>query len=415
VVARDRAGNTRSVSSTYTIIPSAPGISAAITGPFGQNGWHVGNASLTWFVISSVPLTEETGCGPVTVTSDTAGTSFTCRAGNVSGTVSQSVTVRRDATAPEITIATPNGGTYPQGASIAAAYVCSDGTSGVASCTGTVANGALLDTTTLGTRTIEVLARDLAGNTRSASASYTVVEPPPPPPVVAPVANGTLGQNGWYVGNVALSWSIQSSLPITATAGCGPVTVSVNTAPAGLTYTCSATNASGTTAQSITIRRDNKVPTAKATAQPAANGAGWRRVPVTVTFTGTDPHSGIASCTAPTVLASEGTAQSASGSCVDNAGHASALVTARNINIDLTLPTVDLATPAQGAVYPQGSFLTAEYSCSDALSGVAACTGTLPGGSIIDTSRVRTNATFTVTGRDAAGNVTKVTRTYSVR
>jgi hypothetical protein len=57
--------------------------------------------------------------------------------------------------------------------------------------------------------------------------------------------------------------------------------------------------------------------------------------------------------------------------------------------------------------------VTASYSCSDALSGVASNSGTVPSGSYIDAGTVGSK-TFTVTGTDKAGNTVTQTLTYNV-
>jgi hypothetical protein len=101
----------------------------------------------------------------------------------------------------------------------------------------------------------------------------------------------------------------------------------------------------------VTIKLDATPPIAFATASPAPNAAGWNNTNVTVTFTGTDALSGIASCTAPVVLSTEGTGLSASGVCIDFAGNVSAPATVSGIKIDKTAP-VTTATPAPGTLIP---------------------------------------------------------------
>lgn len=53
-------------------------------------------------------------------------------------------------------------------------YSCSDTGAGLTQCAGPVANGGVVDTTSLGTKTFTVTAKDAAGNTATASADYTV-------------------------------------------------------------------------------------------------------------------------------------------------------------------------------------------------------------------------------------------------
>jgi sugar lactone lactonase YvrE len=106
--------------------------------------------------------------------------SFTVRAedgaGNVTErTVSYHVT---DQTAPTIAIGSPqDGASYLLGSSVLASFSCADedGGSGLATCTGDVADGAALDTGTVGAKAFTVHAADTAGNTATKSHAYSVV------------------------------------------------------------------------------------------------------------------------------------------------------------------------------------------------------------------------------------------------
>lgn len=89
--------------------------------------------------------------------------------------------VKIDKTAPKIAIAAPAATTYLLHQAVAAGYTCADpladGTtpgSGVATCAGTAAGGAAIDTASVGAKTFTVSARDNAGNTSSLSVTYTV-------------------------------------------------------------------------------------------------------------------------------------------------------------------------------------------------------------------------------------------------
>jgi probable HAF family extracellular repeat protein len=233
----------------------------------------------------------------------------------------------------------------------------------------------------------------------------------PGAPTIAPQVSGPQGTNGWYTGDVSLSWAVDSSLPITAKTGCAAHTFSANTK--GTLRTCTATNSAGTNSASETIMIDMTAPTVRTSASPGANAAGWNKGAVTLTFLGSDSTSGIKACTPPVVLSAEGTGQSASGNCTNNAGLASA-VTSPVVNIDLTPPTTSVVVPANGATYAKKSSVLASYSCADALSGVASCTGTVATGLAIATGTAGTK-TFTVTARDVAGNSTKTQVTYTVQ
>jgi hypothetical protein len=83
-----------------------------------------------------------------------------------------------DVTAPTIQIASPGANAaYALDQVVIASYTCTDA-SGIASCTGTAADGAAIDTASAGARTFCVDAADGAGNTANLCVSYSVLEPP---------------------------------------------------------------------------------------------------------------------------------------------------------------------------------------------------------------------------------------------
>lgn len=95
---------------------------------------------------------------------------------------------------------------------------------------------------------------------------------------------------------------------------------------------------------------------------------------------------------------------------VDAAGNAEAPST-HVVRIDLTPPAVVIAQPVDGAVFLPHQPVAVDYACSDALSGVASCTGPLPVGAALDTSAVGPHA-FTVTAMDLAGKAATLTHHY---
>jgi hypothetical protein len=159
----------------------------------GQNGWNVsspvtetvtasdggsglaGTPSCT--VDGSAVSLAPAGSGSWTfVVSSDGSHAVACsasdNAGNEGGTED---TVKIDTAGPDIALSNPLGGaSYILGSFQAASYSCSDGTSGLASCEGPVANGAGIDTSSVGSHTFDVSAADNAGNSNKASATYTV-------------------------------------------------------------------------------------------------------------------------------------------------------------------------------------------------------------------------------------------------
>lgn len=117
------------------------------------------------------------GAGALTLGRHTVQLVVTDDAGNESAPASAQVDVLAppDTTPPMIVIATPaNGGTYALGSAVAAAFTCTDADSGIATCTGPVADGLPIDTSSIGAKSFTVHATDGAGNTASVTHTYTV-------------------------------------------------------------------------------------------------------------------------------------------------------------------------------------------------------------------------------------------------
>jgi Ca2+-binding RTX toxin-like protein len=151
-----------------------PAITPTVSGTLGSNGWYTSDVSVTWDVRDAESEASSAGCDAVTVSSDTAGTTFTCQATSEGGTASRSVVVKRDATPPTVTCADPppEFQIYQLGAWVRPAV--SDATSGVGS---PPAMGAT-NTSTPGTFTSTVTGTDRAGNRTTTSCAYRVVIPP---------------------------------------------------------------------------------------------------------------------------------------------------------------------------------------------------------------------------------------------
>jgi hypothetical protein len=108
------------------------------------------------------------------------------------------------------------------------------------------------------------------------------------------------------------------------------------------------------------------------TQAPIANLAGWNSGAVTITWSCTDDASGVASCSAPATVASEGANQTVIGTAVDYAGlRTDDPVT---LNLDLAAPTISAA--ADRVANADGWYrapVTVSFACADALSGLASC------------------------------------------
>ncbi|MDP2328812.1 MAG: PxKF domain-containing protein [Dehalococcoidia bacterium] len=148
-----------------------PDVTPEVTGTLGDNDWYVSDVQVSWTVTDAESdVTSTEGCDATTVTVDTASVTFTCTATSGGGTASGSVTLKRDATAPVVTVTgVSDGATYGVGGVPAAGCETSDGLSGVASEAVLSVSGG-----PVGTVTVECAgAEDLAGNTAATtSAAY---------------------------------------------------------------------------------------------------------------------------------------------------------------------------------------------------------------------------------------------------
>ncbi len=80
------------------------------------------------------------------------------------------------------------------------------------------------------------------------------------PPVITPTLAGTLGNNGWYVSDVSVTWDVaDAESPIDSRKNCGPGSVNADTA--GQKFTCKATSVGGTATASAVVKRDLTPPT----------------------------------------------------------------------------------------------------------------------------------------------------------
>ncbi len=347
-----------------------PVITPNVSGTLGSNGWYTSNVTVSWSVTEAQSaITSTTGCGPTTISVDTAGTTFTCSATSAGGTNSVSVTIKRDATAPTISgSASPAANLVGwNNTDVNVSFNCSDAMSGVASC----GPAQTLSGEGAG-QSISGTATDYAGNSASTSVSGINID------MTAPIASASAlpapNANGWN--NTAVTVSFTGSDALSGGVICDPdVVLSGEGADQSASGTC--TDLAGNislpaTASGINI--DVTAPIASASALPAPNANGWNNTAVTVHFEGTDALSGGVICDPDVVLSGEGADQSASGTCTDLAGNISLPATASGINIDVTAPIASAsALPAPNANGWNNTAVTVSFTGSDALSGGVIC------------------------------------------
>jgi hypothetical protein len=165
-----------SASETVTIKRDAtpPTVAGAVTGTLGNNGWYTSDVTVAWTTSDDDSgIASESGCSPVSTTSDTPGASHTCTVTDQAGlSASASVNYKRDATAPVVAY-TGNAGSYTVDQSVAISCAASDNLSGIESHTCAPVSGDAYSFG-LGTTSFSASAEDSAGNTGTAGGSFTV-------------------------------------------------------------------------------------------------------------------------------------------------------------------------------------------------------------------------------------------------
>jgi hypothetical protein len=272
------------------------------------------------------------------------------------------------------------------------------------------AGGALTGTpTAVGDYAFTVEAED--GNGFTASQSYSITIADSTPPVISDTLSPAIpnGANGWYTSSVGIDWTVSDpESAYTITNGCVDSTLSTDTAPAGMTYSCSASSAGGSTGPvTVTVKRDATKPTIAITPSPAANAAGWNKADVSLLVNCGDatPGSGIASCPSLASVTTEGTTTIPAQQATDNAGNTSAPSTALTVKLDKTAPTLAPTVPSP---LLRGGSYSATPNASDATSGIATSSC-----GALDTSSTGSKST-TCSATDNAGNSKTVTLNYTV-
>jgi hypothetical protein len=152
-----------------------PVVTYQIAGTPGQNGWYIGDVTVTWTYEDPESTVDVIYCfNPYTQA--TEGSQFAiCYVTSEGGETIVDVEVKKDTMPPIIALAPAYPETYAQGQQVPIALYCSDETSGVPPVNCTMNQcGPNLDTSTVGTFVLSATAIDMAGHTTTTSTSYTV-------------------------------------------------------------------------------------------------------------------------------------------------------------------------------------------------------------------------------------------------
>ena len=231
--------------SAATAPPPAP-VASCSPGPSNCFEWHRAPVTVSW----SWP-----GCGPTTISNDTAGTPVSCTASNVDGSTTSSVNVRKDSTPPAVSgkpeRGPDNNGWYNR--SLRVEFEGDDGASGVAGCTSTTYSGP-----DNGSAAVSGTCTDNAGNTGTGS---FVVKYDATPPSVEAKPDREPNANGWY--NRAVTVTFVGADPTSGVDSCTPPVQykGPDAEGAQLSGTCQDKAANTSSPVSVSVRYDTKPPT----------------------------------------------------------------------------------------------------------------------------------------------------------
>jgi subtilisin-like proprotein convertase family protein len=179
-----QGGSTDSIAPTTNVVrsaaPNASGwnntdVQLTLNAVDNQGGSGVREIAYSVSGAQTIPATTVSGsAASLTVGAEGASTvTFYSKdnAGNIEA--AQTLTLNIDKTKPTITINAPSE-TYFLNQPVNASYSCSDSASGLATCSGTLPDGASVNTSSLGLGNFTVTATDVAGNSADASSRYAV-------------------------------------------------------------------------------------------------------------------------------------------------------------------------------------------------------------------------------------------------
>jgi len=340
---QDNAGNVIMAPFSLKYDETDPSVSVSPSRAANGNGWYTSPLTITW---SGADTTSGIGsCSPSVPYSgpDDASVSLSgaCvdNAGNT-GTTEQ-FDFKYDGTPPQVTVSPssqPNANGW-YSSPVTATWNGSDATSG-ANCSPPKtysgpddANASLPGSCTNGAGTTQSDSFDL---------KYDVTDPQITNVATARPADA----NGWFNHSVGLSWSDGDAT--SGIAGCSsPPYSGPDTTAVSLSVTC--TDRAGNSASKTTqIKYDSTPPhITGATLSRPPDFNGWYTHPVTITWSGTDALSGIASCTSAPYSGQATALANAVGSCTDRAGNVAASAIA--LKYDGTAPTLSKVSVASRA------------------------------------------------------------------
>ena len=311
---------------------SAAPLTVTCNGGSCLSGWYKVNITVA-FAWDPAGVTSTSGCDTQTISSDMT-RHFNCvvsYGGTPPTQATASFDVKRDATPPTVTGASPTRGPDSKGwynHPVGINFNGSDATSGLAGCNATTYGGPDSASASFsGTCT------DNAGNV-SGPASFGPIKYDATPPSVSLSLSRGPDSNGWY--NHPVDFHASGSDNLSGIASCNSGTIG-----GGGSVAASCTDNAGNSGSAGTsVNYDASAPSINSvTLDRPADSNGWYNHPVTVTFHGTDGGSGIGSCSAVNYAGPDTNGTTVNGTCTDKAGNRAG-GTSPSFKYDSTPPTL---------------------------------------------------------------------------
>jgi hypothetical protein len=193
------------------------------------------------------------------------------------------------------------------------------------------------------------------------------------PTVTGSSADRSPNANGWYNAPVTVTFAGSD-----ATSGIASCTQAVYGGPdsgsASVSGTCTDNAGNVSAGASFPLKYDSTAPSLTPAPARGPDANGWYNHPVSVAFSGSDPTSGIDSCSTASYGGPDSAGATLSGTCTDKAGNSASA--SFSLQYDATPPpvqaTLERAPDANGWYnHP----VTLNVTGSDATSGLDSCTG----------------------------------------
>ncbi|PFG38230.1 hypothetical protein ATJ97_0702 [Georgenia soli] len=273
----DKGGLTAEASVTYGITdPTAPSITPVLSpaAPDGNDGWYTGDVSLTWKVDEpeSPSSLKKTGCEAQNINADQDATVYSCEATSAGGVAtSQTVTIKRDGTAPTVTLGEVSGTKGTNGwytSDVTGTFIATDATSGPATASQTA--------TTSGEGEVQLTSpafSDVAGNKTPAGAVTQAYKVDQTAPATPTFVGGPTGD--YFYGSDPAAPTCTSTDEVSGLASC--VVTGGGTAVGAHSYTATATDNAGNTS-TATLTYEVLPWTLKGFTSPVNMGGVWNTV-----------------------------------------------------------------------------------------------------------------------------------------